>query len=91
VSAGANEQDGRLRRRCDCGANREDYFVTPAVRESDDEHSRVRSGFDDALLTRRNQQRLGDDPDDLLNEQGGARKQPAGVAPPQAAPVSAAS
>jgi hypothetical protein len=48
--------------------------------ESDDENTRVGSGLDDAPLARRDQARLGHDPDDLLDKQRGARQQLARVA-----------
>ncbi len=62
--------------------DRTDSFLFPAIGEADDEQACVLCGVNDTAITRWDQDRLGDNPDDLLNEQRGACQQPTGVAPP---------
>jgi hypothetical protein len=65
----------------DAQAHRTDSLHAPAVGQPDHEQARVARSVERTLAAHGNQHRLGDDPDDLLNEQRRAREQAARVPP----------
>ena len=78
-----HEENRRVGGRRNRESYRSDPLGTPAIRQADHEHTRAGRGLNDAAAAGRDQNRLGDDPDDLLHEQRGTREQPARVAAPE--------
>jgi hypothetical protein len=81
--AASDEQDRCVGGRRDRHTNRPEPLGTPAIRQPEHEHARAGSGLNDPAVAGRDQHGLGDDADDLLDEQRGAGEQPARVAAPE--------
>jgi hypothetical protein len=60
-----------------------DAFASPAVGEADDEQAGVARRFEHTCFARADENGLGDDSDNLLHQERGAGKKPAGIAAPE--------
>ena len=78
-----DEENGCFGSGRDRPANSSQSLGAPAIREADDDQAGACGGLNDAVVAGWDQDRLGNDADDLLQEQRGACEEPARIAAPE--------